>query len=447
MRLYPVFKLKAVLTCALLSTVFFVSGQSYTSYFTGNSADFVALPHGGICLMGGASENDNAMRWFLEKANGGDVLVLRASGSDGYNDYLYQELGVIVNSVETIVFHNASASNDTDIHEKINKAEAIWIAGGDQWKYVSYWRNSPIADLINRSIKERNIVIGGTSAGMAILGEFYFSAQNGTVTSSAALANPYASAVTPDTTGFLKHEYLKYTITDTHYDNPNRKGRHVVFMARLAKDFGLNQVRGIACDEYTAVCIDLNGRAKVFGNYPQYDDFAWFLQINCESADPGPEICQANTPLHWLNNSQALKVYKVAGTSGGSKFFELDTWKTGQGGTWENWFVNNGQFYFTNGLALSCIPLDVSMIENRNIPLLIIPNPVNNDIITVISNEYPIERIMVFDLQGKMVLIKKADSKKNLIELHLSQLAVGNYIFQIHTLAGKASRKISIIRN
>ena len=37
--------------------------------------------------MGGASENDAAMAWFLERAGGGDVLVLRASGSDGYNDY------------------------------------------------------------------------------------------------------------------------------------------------------------------------------------------------------------------------------------------------------------------------------------------------------------------------------------------------------------------------
>ena len=43
------------------------------------------------------------MQWFLEQANGGDVLVLRASGSDGYNQYLYNDLGINVNSVESIV--------------------------------------------------------------------------------------------------------------------------------------------------------------------------------------------------------------------------------------------------------------------------------------------------------------------------------------------------------
>ena len=61
--------------------------------------------------MGGATEDDNAMKWFLEQANGGDVLILRTSGSDGYNQYFYSQLGISVNSVETIVFDNASASN------------------------------------------------------------------------------------------------------------------------------------------------------------------------------------------------------------------------------------------------------------------------------------------------------------------------------------------------
>ena len=107
-----------------------VSGQSYQSYFTGNPADAVTRPTGGICLMGGSTENDEAMRWFLRSANGGDVLVLRASGSDGYNEYLYSELGVPVNSVETVVFKDGSASREAYIHDKIENAEAIWIAGG-----------------------------------------------------------------------------------------------------------------------------------------------------------------------------------------------------------------------------------------------------------------------------------------------------------------------------
>jgi cyanophycinase-like exopeptidase len=83
-------------------------------------------------------------------------------------------------------------------HQRIQQAEAIWIAGGDQWDYVSYWRNNLIEDYINDAIQLRNAVIGGTSAGMAILGGYYFTAENGTVTSNQALNNPYHNNVTVD---------------------------------------------------------------------------------------------------------------------------------------------------------------------------------------------------------------------------------------------------------
>ena len=99
--------------------------QNYTSYFTGSTNNISTSPLGGICLMGGSTEDDNAMRWFLEQANGGDILVLRTSGSDGYNEYLYSQLGISVNYVETIVFNSSSAVNENYIHEKILGAEAI----------------------------------------------------------------------------------------------------------------------------------------------------------------------------------------------------------------------------------------------------------------------------------------------------------------------------------
>ena len=227
--------------------------------------------------MGGATENDNAMIWFLQQANGGDVLVLRASGSDGYNNYMYSGLGVSVNSVETIVFNNSYASSEAYIHQKIQQAEAIWFAGGDQWDYISNWRNSAIDSLINDAISSRNIVVGGPSAGMAILGGFYFSAQDGTVTSSTALSNPFDNNVTVDSLPFISNQFLSDVITDTHYDNPDRKGRHLVFLARILVDYGI-EAKGIACDEYTAICIDTNGIARVYGDYPNYDDNAYFIQ-------------------------------------------------------------------------------------------------------------------------------------------------------------------------
>jgi ABC-type xylose transport system substrate-binding protein len=45
----------------LILTTTFLQAQNYNTYFTGNSQDVTTQPDGGICLMGGASEDDNAI--------------------------------------------------------------------------------------------------------------------------------------------------------------------------------------------------------------------------------------------------------------------------------------------------------------------------------------------------------------------------------------------------
>lgn len=329
------------LMCALPA-----SGQSYQSYFTGNPVDAVTSPTGGICLMGGSTESDAAMRWFLRSADGGDVLVLRASGADGYNDYFFSELGVPVNSVETLVFTGPEASDDGYIHDKIKKAEAIWIAGGDQWNYVKYWRGTPIAGLIREAVQNRHIAIGGTSAGMAVLGGFYFSARFDTVTSDTALANPYDRRVAVDSAGFLAPAILKNVITDTHYANRNRQGRHVTFMARILVDYEV-RATGIACDETVAVCIPSEGPARVFGTYPETENKAYFIQTHTALADVTPGNCAENTPLDWNIGAQTLKVYAVYGTPDGANSFDLSDWQTGTGGAWETWYADHGALKMT----------------------------------------------------------------------------------------------------
>jgi cyanophycinase-like exopeptidase len=327
-----------------LFSVFQVSAfsQAYVSYFTGNKKDKVTQPQGGICLMGGSSESDEAMRWFLQRADGGDVLVLRASGSDGYNDYLFEELGIPVNSVESIVFKGAEAAEDPYIHQKIKQAEAIWLAGGNQWNYVNYWRNTAIGRLINEGIRDRKIVIGGTSAGMAVLGGVYFSAQKGTIRTEEALANPFDSAMTVDHQPFFDLPILENVITDTHYSRRDRQGRHVAFMARAFAEKG-RAVKGIACDERTAVCIAPGGKASVYGQSPEVNGHAFFIQTNCQLPQLEPESCEAGKPLTWDREGRALWVYKIKGHPDGRSFFDLNNWQSGSGGSWEYWAVKNGQ--------------------------------------------------------------------------------------------------------
>lgn len=392
-------KIGLTLVCLLASMP--IWGQNYTSFFTGNMTDVQSTAQGGVCMMGGGPEHDNAMRWFLERAAGGDILVLRASGSDGYNDYLYEELGVDVNSVETIRFENANAANDTYVKERIDKAEAIWFAGGDQWDYVSYWRGTPIAAAINQAINERNIVIGGTSAGMAILGGAYFSAQYGTITSSEAIANPYANDLTVDNTPFLEVPHMANVITDTHYDDPDRRGRHVAFMARAMVDYG-QAFSGIACDEATAVCIDTDGIARVYGSYPDYDDNAYFLVPNCEVDNNMPEQCVANQPLEWNQAGQALTVYAVKGTPTGLYSFDLNTWTSGLGGDWYHWSVQNAALEINETVAPDCNAVNSYDIKT-GFNFKLYPNPTEGGRFVVNLPEDDVCQVLLYNQAGQLL--------------------------------------------
>lgn len=345
-----------------------VNAQSYTSYFTGDTSDVNTNPSYGVCLMGGSTEDDRAMIWFLEKANNGDVLVIRASGSDGYNDYFFDDLGVEINSVETLVFNSQDAATNPYVLEQISNAEAIWIAGGDQNDYINYWKNTEVEVLLNEHINIKKGVIGGTSAGMAIMGSSYFSAENGTVYSSEALEDPYNSFMTIEHNDFLEIPLLAKTITDSHFSEREREGRLLTFIARMNNELG-QQSFGIACDEYTAVCIDSTGIGAVYGEWPEYEDYAFFIQTNCASGNT-PESMQEGIPFTWDFNGKATKVYKVGGTLTGENFMDLNDWETAYGGEWLHWSATNGAFYSESGIAPNCdnIGIDsLALIANRKL--------------------------------------------------------------------------------
>lgn len=374
--------------------------QSTTTYVSGTTLNKDTLASGGVCLMGGATEDDNAMKWFLKRANGGDVVVLRTSGSDGYNSYMYNFPGISLNSVITLVFNDASGVNDAFMQAIVANAEAIWFAGGDQWDYVSYWRNSPIDSIIRSNIQNRSIAVGGTSAGMAILGGYYFSAENGTVTSTTALNNPYDSDVTVDSNLFIGVPQLQNVITDTHYDDPDRKGRHAVFLSRIFEDYGVLG-KGIACDEYTAVCIDPSGTARVFGGFPTYDDNAYFIQSYCNLQDRSPETCIANTPLTWDRGGQALKVYQVKGNTTGTNLFDINAWQSGNGGIWKNWSIQAGVLTESNSLPFECNFTGINEQEKHQ-SFQVYPNPSTNSIHVKTNLEYV--EYQIFDTYGRLVL-------------------------------------------
>ena len=265
-----------------------VTIRSYDTYLKGNPADAQAKTRPGTVLMGGGKDVDEAFRWMIDRSGGGDFLILRASGKDGYNDYI-AGLGE-VDSVETVVFNQRSASFEQKVVDKIDQAEAIFLAGGDQSKYIKFWRDTPVQAALQRAI-DRGAPIGGTSAGLAVLGNPLFAAHKDTVTSEEVLKDPYHVRVTLESR-FLEVPGLDNLVTDTHFSQRERMGRLVTFMARSGEN-----VRGLGVDEATALLLEPDGKGRVVGKHEVY-----FVT----PAEP-PRVLQEGQPLTY-ENLQVLKL-------------------------------------------------------------------------------------------------------------------------------------------
>ncbi len=147
---------------------------AYRYIRAGERTDIKAQSRAGFALMGGGTDLDEAFKFLCDRSGGGDFLVLRATGDDEYNFYLR---GLCrLNSVATLIIPNRDAASNSFVVEAIKRASAIFIAGGDQANYINFWMNTPVQTALNDAIK-RGVPIGGTSAGLAVMGEFIYTAQ------------------------------------------------------------------------------------------------------------------------------------------------------------------------------------------------------------------------------------------------------------------------------
>ena len=204
------------------------AAQGYDYFVVGNPADVVTPTSGLLVLQGGGTDVDENFVRMGARSGGGDFVVIRASGSDGYNAYILGLCGC--DSVQTIVFKNRQAAYDEFVLATIRNAEALFIAGGDQSEYVTFWKNTPVEDAIHY-VAAKPAPIGGTSAGMAIMSEFVYSAMSAkSLTSAGGLSNPFHRDLTLER-DFLALPQLGGLITDQHLQERDRMGRTVAFLA------------------------------------------------------------------------------------------------------------------------------------------------------------------------------------------------------------------------
>jgi cyanophycinase len=296
-------------------------GTYFDHYLSGNHVDVAPPTTGGLLLAGGGTDQPAAFRWLIEHAGGGDIVVLRASGADGYHPFVMRLGGA--NSIATYVVRHRDAASDPSLLGALGRAEAIFFAGGDQSKYIEFFKDTLVEAAVNDAAR-RGVPIGGTSAGLAILSEFSYAALRSSTTTDEATKEPYHPNVTLER-DFLSLPFLSGIITDSHVIERGRLGRTVAFMARLKQDgwLGSRPARAIAIDRETAILVEADGSATVVG-----PNTAYFMQA---SADP--QVCTSSDPLSYY----PIEVYTV---SRGATF-DLSNW-TGTGGTDQRMSVREG---------------------------------------------------------------------------------------------------------
>jgi len=406
---------KLLLSLILPLTCF---AQGYQNYFTGNATNSTAVPTNAKCFMGGGTMPGGAVNWILNKANGGDVVVLCTA----FNNYSYlYNTGVTVNSVETIIPTSAEAGTSQYIIDKINNAELLILGEGNTWDFITYFRNTPVEDAINNHINVKSAPVAGIGAGMSVLGSVYYTGQYGQITSADALNNPLHTNMTVSFTDFLL-PYGQYSMlyTESSFNSPDRRGRLVAVMAKLFATLGFRP-SAYACNENTAMCIELNGTVKVYGTNPT-TDFAYFINHNCHNIMSQPPSLQAGQPLTWDTEFPPLYVLKVPGTTNGANYFTLNDDSNNSGVTFEYWKAVNGQLQVSPAVSGLCSGLILSTSNNKVKDIIASPNPFDN-FIEIQNAEGAI--IVLYDISGKKLL------ECNDLNINTSGISAGMYVLKI----------------
>lgn len=142
-------------------------------------------PTGTLVIVGGGSTNGTGIiERFIELGGGAEngrfVIVPTAGGNydqDG-NVRVYAEDRVLrswrargLRNVSMLQTHDPEVADTEEFVAELRRATAVWFNGGRQWNIVDSYAGTRTYDEFHR-VLERGGVVGGSSAGATILGEY-----------------------------------------------------------------------------------------------------------------------------------------------------------------------------------------------------------------------------------------------------------------------------------
>ena len=254
-----------------------------------------------IVLAGGGTEGElgdeaawsaRLYRHLLDRGdvNGDGRVVVAVISAHAESDFIpgyFKSLGAHEAFNLTVDTRAAAASSAT--LAQLERADAVFIKGGDQGKYYDLWNDSPLEAALRR-LADRGGAIGGTSAGAMSLAEIAF-AGGKSLTSPEVLTDACTPMLDDQDGGSGIHTdffgFVAGATIDTHFTERARLGRMLGVMARAAGEHRKSHLLGIGLSERTGVVID-DGIARVIGL-----ESVWFV----EPAPSAVAFRKAGSPL------------------------------------------------------------------------------------------------------------------------------------------------------
>jgi cyanophycinase len=209
-------------------------------------------PNGTLIIVGGGDlTGTGLMETFINRAGGPDAKIIVVPTAGGNKDQegkwiVYDEARIIApwvklgaTNVHLLHTHDPKVADTEEFARTLRDAKGVWFNGGRQWNLVDSYANT-LTDREFHNVLSRGGVIGGSSAGATIQGDFLV---RGAISGADVMIAPE-----PEHQHGLK--FLREVAIDQHINTRNRWDDLAEVMKKYP-DF-----LGIGLSEGTAIVVD-----------------------------------------------------------------------------------------------------------------------------------------------------------------------------------------------
>lgn len=232
---------------------------------------------GALVIVGGGSMPEAIVSRFLELAGGSEarivVLPTAVSRSEAFEQKIPRFLSrAETASVRILPYSRPDEIDSDDFRQALQSATGIWFGGGRQWNFVDAYEETDAVELF-RDVLRRGGVIGGSSAGATIQGEYLV--RGHPLGNTVMMAEGYER-------GF---GFLPGTAIDQHFSQRGRKPDLIPVIRKHPR------MLGIGIDEGTAIVVQ-GTNVEVIGDHAAHFLTAGRLQNYSaeELAEPSDEV-------------------------------------------------------------------------------------------------------------------------------------------------------------